>query len=332
MRVFLLLTDKCNLHCSMCIRGRQHGNDMNFEDFSNLLINEDFSDMELVLIGGEPTLHPYFVEFVKKASSNFRKVLIATNGTTSYYINELQQLENVIFQISLDGDENSHDKIRGIGSYKQTFKTIEKFEENDLNYCIASVIGNNNKETIFNLIPTLEKLKKMKFWRISYEMPFGNADSNNFLSSFEWNAFVDKILKRVNFRLLIKKIFPFEIYDKHLSNMNVPTNNRCFNCGSGRNTIYVYPDFSVYPCTCLTDFCVGNLKINSLKNILNDNCIQKFCNYEMDRETPCHSCKYFEFCNGGCIGMSYHIMVSLGKGDIRCPILRSYYEEKNILL
>lgn len=89
MRIFLLLTDRCNLHCSMCIRGRQHGDDMNLEEFSNLLDNEDFSNIELVVTGGEPTLHPYFVEFVKKASLHFRKVLIATNGTTNYYINDL---------------------------------------------------------------------------------------------------------------------------------------------------------------------------------------------------------------------------------------------------
>lgn len=332
MRIFLLLTDRCNLHCSMCIRGKQNGNDMDFEFFSNWVASEDFSNMELVITGGEPTLHSHFIEFVKKASYNFQKVLIATNGTTNYYIDELKGLNNIIFQISLDGDEFSHDKIRGFNSYKKTFETIEKFEANKINYCIASVVGNNNKETIFNLIPVLEKLKVMKFWRISYEMPFGDANSSNFLSSSEWNNFVDTILKKVNFKLLIKKIFPFELYDKHLSSMTVPITNRCFNCGSGRNTIYVYPDFSVYPCTCLTDFCVGNLRRNSLSHILNDTSIQKFCNYKMDKDTPCHSCKYFAFCNGGCIGMSYHIMGSLGKGDIRCPILRSYYEEKNILL
>lgn len=332
MRIFLLLTDRCNLHCSMCIRGRQHGDDMNLEEFSNLLDNEDFSNIELVVTGGEPTLHPYFVEFVKKASLHFRKVLIATNGTTHYYINELKELDNVIFQISLDGDEKSHDNIRGNGSYNKTFKTIKEFEANNLNYCIASVVGNNNKNEIFSLIPYLEKLEKMKFWRISYEMPFGNAHSNNFLSAPEWNTFVDHILTKVNFKLLIKKIFPFEIYDKYLSQMDITARNRCFNCGSGSNTIYVYPDFSVYPCTCLTDFCIGNLKTDSLKSILKGNKIQKFSKYKMNSDTPCHTCKYFAFCNGGCIGMSYHVMGSLGKGDIRCPILRSYYEEKNILL
>ncbi len=332
MRMFLLLTDKCNLNCSMCIRGRQHGNEMDLEEFSKLLVEEDFSDVELVVTGGEPTLHPYFVEFVKKASLNFHKVLVATNGTNYYYINELKGLDNVSFQISLDGDKKSHDKIRGVGSYNKTFKSIKEFEKNNLNYCIASVVGYNNQNEIFSLIPHLEKLEKMKFWRISYEMPFGNAYSNNFLSSSEWNTFVDDILKKVNFRLLIKKIFPFEIYDKHLSQTYTITQNRCFNCGSGSNTIYVYPDFSVYPCTCLTDFCVGNLKTDSLKNILSGNNIKRFSKYEVDSDIPCHTCKYFAFCNGGCIGMSYHVMGSLGKGDVRCPILRSYYEEKNILL
>ena len=106
---------------------------------------------------------------------------------------------------------------------------------------------------------------------------------------------------------------------------------RCYNCGSGRDKLYVYPDFNVYSCTCLTDFCLGNLKKNALEEILMGEGIRLFSEYKIGSDVICGECKYFAFCKGGCIGMSYHYFGTIGKGDIRCPILRSYYEQKGFL-
>lgn len=331
MRIYLLITDRCNLTCSMCIRGEQHNKDMSLKEFVKIVKRGTFSNTELVITGGEPTLHDHFIEFVKFSSNNFKKVLIATNGTTNYYIDHLKNINNLMFQISLDGDKKCHDFIRGEGSFNLICQTIKKFEKNNLKYCIASVVGYNNKTKIFDLIPFLKNLSKMTYWRISYEMPFGNANNQFIMSSSDWNNFVDEILKKVNFRLLIKKIFAFELYDKYLES-NTCVNDRCFNCSSGKENFYIYPNFNTYPCTCLTDYCIGNLINSNILDIINSKYNQKFMNYKIEKDSPCHSCKYFTLCNGGCIGMSYHILGSIGKGDIRCPILRRHYNEKNILL
>ncbi len=305
--------------------------DLDYEEFSSVFSSEVYKNMEMVITGGEPTLHPKFVDIVHLASKYFKSVLVASNGTTDYYIEDLKNLKNLIFQISLDGNLNAHNLIRGEGAFKSTMNKLYKFEDNELNYCVASVVGNSNKENIFELVPVLKRLKKMKFWRISYEMPFGNANSQSIMLAEEWNQFVDNILEVVEFRMLIKKIYFFEIFDKCINNKEKIV-TKCFNCGSGKDTIYIYPNLDVYPCTCLTDFCIGNIKNDSLYNIINGSNNKKFTCYNLDEELPCISCKYLEYCNGGCIGMSYNMLGSMGKGDIRCPILRSYYEKKNILL
>jgi len=331
MRVYLLITDRCNLSCTMCIRGVNEKNDMSFKDFKKYILTKSFKDSELVITGGEPTLHKNFVNIVREAALFFKKVLIATNGTTNYYIDELKDIENLFFQISIDGDKKEHDSIRGKGSFNIIKQTLEKFEGEKLKYCIASVVGKSNKGKIDQLIPYLSSLSMMKYWRISYEMPFGIAKPQDMLTIEEWNNFVDKILKKVNFRLLIKKLFDFDLYDKHYSKL-IKNENKCCNCGSGKNEIYVYPNLNVYPCTCLTDFCIGNLKESSINTVLNCKKNKEFTNYKIDKKLPCYECKYFPLCNGGCIGMSYNILGALGKGDVRCPILRRYYEKKSILL
>ena len=162
-------------------------------------------------------------------------------------------------------------------------------------------------------------------------MPFGCADKKLMLSSSEWNTFVDNIIPLVPFRLFIKKIFAFDLYDQILKNKDQCLRyktNRIRNCGNCTSKIYVYPDFNVYPCTCLTNFPVGNLLKDNIKNIINSSAADTFINYKLDEGLPCNSCKYYEFCYGGCIGMSYHMLGGLGKGDIRCPILQKYYSQK----
>lgn len=331
MRIYLLITNKCNLHCSMCIRGKKYDKDMNFNDLKKIVVRESFIDTEIVITGGEPTLHKDFIEIIKFVSKYFKKVLIATNGTTNFYIDDLKDLKNLMIQISIDGNEKTHNSIRGKNSFEATINTIKKLEKTDINYCIASVIGLNNKNEIFQLIPLLETFSKMIYWRVSYEMPFGSAKVNPIMPIEEWNHFVDEILNTVNFRLLIKKIFYFNLYNRLLENPEYKNEDRHFNCGSGKTTIYIYPNFDIFPCTCLTDFPLGNILKISLESILTNDKNKKFSCYKIDSNLPCHSCKYFKFCNGGCIGISYNIMGALGKGDIRCPILRRYYEEKNNL-
>lgn len=324
-RIYLLITNECNLACSMCIRGENQNKKMKFEEFKETFDKEDTSDIEIVITGGEPTLHEDFISFIEYSSKKFKKVLIATNGVISRYIDSIKNLDNIMIQISLDGDKEIHNKVRGEGSFEKTIETIKKLENTDLKYCIASVVGKHNYKEIYSLIPILKEFKTMKFWKISYEMPFGTAKYNEIFSAENWNEFVDNILEKVEFPLNIKKIFPLEIYEKNWDKIEKNKSIRCLNCGSGKDKIYIYPDFNVYPCTCLTEFCLGNIKKQKLAEIISGEKNSCFINYKLSEESYCNECKYKEVCNGGCIGMSYNILGKLGLGDIRCPILKEKY-------
>lgn len=325
MRIYLLITDKCNLNCIMCIRGRFKEEYMKFDEFKKYFDKENTSEIEIVITGGEPTLHPEFLNYIEYCSKKFKKVLIATNGVINKYINDIKNIENLILQISLDGDREDHNKIRGKNSFDKILKTIEKIEKNNLRYCIASVVGEHNYQTIERLIPVLKQLKKMSYWKISYEMPFGNAKYDKIFSAEKWNKFVDNMLEKVDFKLQIKKIFLLDFYEKNWNKIQNTMNKRFLNCGSGKEKIYIYPDFNVYPCTCLTDFSIGNMKINCLEEIIKSEKNYCFYNYKPLKESYCNECKYLEVCNGGCIGMSYNVLGKLGLGDIRCPILKEKY-------
>lgn len=324
MQIYFLLTEDCNLNCSMCIRGKNQGSHMDVERLKQLLEDDDFSDHDIVITGGEPSLHKRYPDIVRMMSEKAKTVIVTSNGTLDLQLDKLRNLENLFFQISLDGDKKIHDQIRGKGAFDRTWHTLQMMELMGIDYSVASVVSEKNRLGIFDLIDELDELKNMVYWRVSYEMPFGNASGiEDIMSAEEWNFFVNDLLTKVNFRLKIKKIFPFDLYEKRWVDLERTAFKckRSINCGSGVNKIYVYPDFKVYPCTCLTDFCIGELGKQSFYEIVNGEKIKIFSEYSLKNGSDCQECKYKNFCNGGCIGMSYHYFGKLGMGDLRCPKL-----------
>lgn len=317
----------------MCIRGKQQGCDMDINQLRQIVKDNDFSNHDVIITGGEPSLHEKYSDAVIMMSEKTKTVTVTSNGTLDLQLNELKSLENLFFQISLDGDEKTHNQIRGDNVFNRTWNTLQMMDSVGNKYSVASVVSKKNRLEIFDLIAKLYKLKNMAYWRVSYEMPFGRAAGrDDIMSAEEWNSFVDDLLTKVNFRLKIQKIFPFDLYEKRWPELEkvASRHKRSINCGSGVSKIYVYPDFKVYPCTCLTDFCIGELDKQSLFEITNGEKIRIFSEYRLRSESDCQDCKYKNLCNGGCIGMSYHYFGKLGMGDLRCPKLFKK-NEKNIL-
>lgn len=322
LQIYLLLTENCNLNCAMCIRGKQHGRNMDINELKRITDNNDFSEHDIVITGGEPSIHENYSEIVRIMVNHSRTVTITSNGTLDLKLEQLKEIDNLYFQISLDGDMNLHNAIRGKRAFESAWENIKKMDALGIRYSIASVVSRKNKIGIFNLLPLLEKLEHLRFWKISYEMPFGSATGiEDIMTAQEWNTFVDELLVIAKLRVKIQKIFPFELYDKRKDELErmISVRKRSINCGSGLNKLYVYPMFEVYPCTCLIDFSIGNLRKQRLSDILNSEMIKMFSEYELASEAVCQECEYKKFCNGGCIGMSYHYLGKLGMGDLRCP-------------
>lgn len=324
MQIYLLLTERCNLNCKMCIRGDKSNKELSLIDIKELQTLEELTAHDIVITGGEPTLCKEFIPIVDFLKDKCKSVSICTNGTTDYYINKNFLDSKISIQFSLDGIREIHDSIRGHNSYDRIMSTILKLEALEIPYTISTVVNKNNAFCMKSLADVLSDLKNLKRWNLSYEMPFGDADITEILSTEEWNSFVDSMLEYVHFRMKIQKMFPFELFEKYKDKLDdLFKGHKCSNCGSGRNKIYIYPDLNVYPCTCLTDFCLGNLKDSSLTEILNSELATKFANYSVTPESTCFSCEYLKYCNGGCIGMSYHYFHNIGYGDPRCPKLRT---------
>lgn len=84
----ILITSACNMQCPHCYRGEAGTAFMSMATFKKAIeFANAMGDGDIVLSGGEPTLHPKFMDMVGYTLCHFNfqsdghKVFIATNGT-----------------------------------------------------------------------------------------------------------------------------------------------------------------------------------------------------------------------------------------------------------
>jgi len=336
MFYYYIITQRCNLTCSHCIRGNSVSRDMDTTlalQFMDELANYSSKNI-LVLTGGEPTLHPDFMLFLYHGLNRFNQVILTSNGISKLFkrlINSWHALyqNGLRIQFSIDGDEIAHDKLRGTGSWAITIDNLKSLSDSGIPMWISTVVTKDNIISIPYLRDLLHNYDIEK-WHINPVLPFGCGAGLKSPSINEWNCLVDDMLNSCRMQLGIRRLYDFKQLE-HLTNENIIELSRKFNkyqsisnCGSGTYKIYIYPDFTVCGCTCLTSIPFGILGKSPLRDIFQSPNALSIRNYKIKDSSPCNHCRYLPLCKGGCIGISLHKTGQIGIGDVRCPLWQKY--------
>ena len=330
MNIEYLLTDDCNLLCTHCIRGKKGSTQMPYDvaiTGLNKLINF-FENVGIVLTGGEPTLYYRFENILDfLIASEIGKIGICSNGTTDFFtLNRFEKYNasDLFFQISIDGNKDNNDKIRGAGTFASSIESAKKLVTHGFRVSVSTTVTSSNLKSIHELGSILEELN-ISCWKLSPIMPYGRARNwKGYVEPKIWNLFVKDLISKSKIPLSIKTMYDFDyldsISDEKLAKFeNYVKKHHTCNCGSGPNRLYVYPDMTVYPCTCaILAFPFGNLIRDPMEQIMSCENAQKIINYTLRADSPCQKCRYLKLCNGGCKGMSFQELGMLGVGDVRC--------------
>lgn len=322
MQVYLLVNESCNLQCPFCIRGTAKGRNLIVAEWKRVLDLNDFSHDTLLVTGGEPSLHLSLPEIIRCSFNKFNSICVHTNGTESDWIANVHD-RNVAVQISVDGSRELHNAIRGRGRIDvcaRVEKTVGRLNSRNIRYCVSTTINKTNVSDVGEMVKYISTFPRLDYWKVAPQLPFGCGKIEDCLTVAEWNEIVDRLHRDVEIPLRAYKLFDFRLVDAYVKEHGeLPP--RAMNCGNVTAKVYIYPDLTVYPCTCLTDFPLGNALTCSLKEILHGEKAMLFRDYKVAPESYCSSCRYLPFCNGGCIGMSYATFGRLGMGDARCPLM-----------
>ncbi len=171
------ITDRCNLKCRHCFLGAPRGRELSLADM--IRVAEEFQGLHglrFLVSGGEPLRHPRFRELNERLPAyRFRSVLL-TNGTliTRRLARELRFHEA---QVSIDGLEDSHDLLRGKGSYQKTLRGLRHLAEAGIDLSVATMVHAGNLDQFDRLKTVLEEFP-LKSWSIDVPCQSGNLLEN----------------------------------------------------------------------------------------------------------------------------------------------------------
>ena len=81
-KIYLEISNRCNLHCAFCPGTKRTPHTMNREEFTSLLPKlRPWTDYLYFHLMGEPLCHPQLEEFLALAGEAGFKVILTTNGT-----------------------------------------------------------------------------------------------------------------------------------------------------------------------------------------------------------------------------------------------------------
>ncbi|MGB5987300.1 MAG: radical SAM protein [Desulfobacterales bacterium] len=168
--IFLHLLTACNLKCRHCyINPRQHGRKRLSEDQIGAWLKLFFKPEKqnnLVLLGGEPTLHPHLAAAVKTARTlGYHSVTVDTNGTRLAPWLEKITPEQAVLSFSLDGPTpRINDSIRGPGVYAACLKSLEQAVSKGFQVSLIYTVRRDNLHHLAAMPTLLEQRGVARFF------------------------------------------------------------------------------------------------------------------------------------------------------------------------
>jgi len=166
----LKITWRCNLACTQCFwRKKFTSDDLPKEKWFSIIDGLARKGcVEVVIEGGEPALREDFPDIVRYASKRMLRVDVVTNGTIPFDPMELHRL-----YISIDGLGETHDTLRGNGTFDRVEEFIDTYERKDQLVLLVSV-WRGNVDTLNSLFEHFQN-RVSGFW-ISFLYDTGEGE------------------------------------------------------------------------------------------------------------------------------------------------------------
>ena len=266
-KIYVEITNRCNLSCSFCSKVEKPLRNMTIEEFKCVIEKiKDYTDTIYLHVKGEPLVHTNLIDFLNIAEEHNIKVNLTTNGTLFPNVvdklKECKSLKKINF--SLHSENNKENYLEDI------FKNVEKLQEVTVVYRLWTL---NNGELDEKSTQTVNKI--VSYYKLSTEIVDKIKNENNV--KIKDRIFVDK--------------------DNEFEWPSITNHNSCGFCYALKTHIAILVDGTVVPCCLDSNGLVdlGNIYNESLENIINSNRYQTLKKSFQDRkpsEDLCKSCTY----------------------------------------
>ena len=322
-RIFLCITNACNLKCKHCYNERvQQPQFMSLELIHSILEQGYKLGLKQIdITGGECFLHPDILEILNLVSNFGMLINVYTNGTllNSEIIKKLENFRIMNLIVSLESlNPKTHDSFRGInGSHKKTMETLKLIKDSSLNLRINITAMEDNENEMDNMIDYIYNELLAESIVIAPILQTGNG-----MKSFCLNTNMQKICgyQKKIYRVLEQRI-----------QTSKPGSRYKAHCGVGNSMLYIDTDGTVCLCPTLTqyekmEFALGNLKsirlIDAFLSMHNNGFATKLLCKDVE------NCNYADSCRGGCRSRAFLQNQSIDDvDDLMCHFYNSLSNE-----
>lgn len=169
------LTNACNLNCPYCFAWQIRKEDSYWitdEQFANILnFLKVSNEREVRLIGGEPTLHPRFVQLLNKVINDdfFNAVLVFSNGTFNDDVAMALKMASFVKRVGVLINVNSPDVI-GATVWERIERNLATISNSPVNITLGLNVYDYNQQFDF-IFELARKYRVERVLRLSVVAP-----------------------------------------------------------------------------------------------------------------------------------------------------------------
>lgn len=312
------ITDNCDQRCSHCYifaeDNRKPLVSMNYDQMVEVLDKiEAFTgklDMRpnFAITGGDPILSPDFWRLAELLKSRGYKYALMGNPfhLTPEVLKRLKDNGCIAYQMSIDGMEETHDKIRRPGSFKKTIETIPMIVRSGIQSIIMMTVSDINYRELGDIMDTVEKAGCDVFSFARYVPTAEDKDVG--IPPEEYRKVLEVFARKRRDAILRGSFTRFTIKDhlltlyyyeegkfhppdyKHCEGDHMPAGCHCAN-----GTWAICSDGTMMACRRMESSTLGNIFTDDLMDMWNEakSRYRRYDEYEI-----CKDCKLSPWCRG----------------------------------
>lgn len=335
------ITGKCNQRCKHCYFEEYDNEILSYDDIVNVieqfkhlikLENENNNvDMKghISITGGEPFLREDIYDIIKvlKDNEKYFTYAILSNGSFINHsnVNKIKGNNLRCFQVSIDGDKEIHDFIRGNGNFTQTFEKIDLLKEHNIPVTVSFTANKLNYKTFPIVAEECDKHNVDMLWS-DRMIPVGNGKGFD-KYVFDVNDFMDYIQIMNNIRKKFKDECRHTQIVMARALQFIVSKEINYKCSAGDGMIVVDEKGDVMPCRRMPIIC-GNVLRDSLSDIYYSSDIMKELR-NINTPSECNECRFKKNCSGGAKCFTYSVKGDYNSADPLCPLIH-YNKNCNI--
>lgn len=330
------ITNKCNNRCIHCYQTDYNGMDTNIQTAKEIIADFNFLceilkvEPHFFITGGDPFLNSDIFLILDELKAKTNRISIIGNPEiilgNDLLIDFLKNIELFEYQLSLDGLEETHDKIRYKGSFKNTTNAIKELVSNGIKVSVMSTLSTLNIDELSNLMEFSYSIgvSKWTFARIVSENETDLPDNYDYFCFLKQITEKHSAFEKIGYSRLNKE--PLLVLLSEETNM-VTENRVCGGCGMGGMDLTLLPNNDIMACRRYADSVIGKWekKNDFLNYFLYSNKMNEF--RQIDKIEQCSECKYLYTCRG-CRAIAFARTKSFYSADPQCFINNNYKNER----